>query len=230
MCPTDVYQAQVCQTEAPTRAIRKDVARNRALLLQAADEVFAARGPDATLDEIARHAGVGVATAYRHFENKQSLLSALLEARINLFFEILSDAAMIEDPRVAFETYIYKIGELQANDRGMRAAMSSNHGIEKLTAVRDRLQPLAESIVDRAKAAGVLRPEFGVNDVAMMLTMIGTVTDYAGELAPNLWRRYLGFMLDGVLTEGLARHGVNQPSLETGQIESAMRNWNGRTT
>ena len=63
---------------APSRPQRKDAARNRELLIEAAREVFARRGIEASLDDVARHAGLGVGTAYRHFANKHELLSAIM--------------------------------------------------------------------------------------------------------------------------------------------------------
>ena len=99
--------------------------------MQSAEELFAEWGTEVTLEEIARHAGVGVATAYRHFASKSAIVEAMLESRIGKFLAVLHECESIADPREAFETYLYRICELQATDRGMREAISANHGIDK---------------------------------------------------------------------------------------------------
>ncbi len=212
-------------TAAASRPVRKDVARNRALLLQAADEVFTERGVDATLDDIAQHAGVGVATAYRHFANKQALLEALFEDRINAVARIMEEAEALTDPGEALVTLLYQIGERQAADRGLRAALGGDWGLEKLADVRARLQPIADRVVQRARDAGVLRPEFELTDIPMLMCIMGTISDYAGATAPQLWRRYLDFLLDGLMADGTPRRPISQPALQLDQVDRIIHNW-----
>src|SRR6187431_2289167 len=88
-----------------TKAVRKDVARNRALLLEAARVVFAERGLDATLDDIAKEAGVGVGTAYRHFANKQEIAAEVLAASSGDMVTDAESALLIEDPWLAIVTF-----------------------------------------------------------------------------------------------------------------------------
>ena len=224
--PGDVAYAAVMTAPDPaSRVVRKDVARNRALLIAAADEVFTERGADATLDDIARHAGVGVATAYRHFENKQALIAAMFEDRLGKILQMLQDADALADPREAFETFVYGAAAMQAHDRGAREAMRTDHGIDKVSAIRERAQPIAQRIVERAKAAGILRPELETNDIPMVLWMTGAISDYAGPASPDLWRRYLDFVLDGMLAASLPRRTITVPALGQAQLETVMHNW-----
>ena len=81
---------------AEPRRLRADAARNRQRLIDAAEEIFAARGLDATLDDIARHAGVNVATAYRHFDSKHELARAFLQATIDRAVAMAEEAAAVE--------------------------------------------------------------------------------------------------------------------------------------
>lgn len=215
----------VAADRAPARPVRKDVARNRALLLAAADEVFAERGAEVTLDEVARLAGVGVATAYRHFDSKQALLTALFDNRVDQVAERMHQVERLADPREAFETFLYQACELQATDRGMREVVHASYGLPGAAVVRDRLEPIANRIVERARAAGVLRPEFDAADIPMLLVTVGGVSDCAGALAPGLWRRYLDFFMDGVLAEGTRRRTVTVPPLAAHQIDVAMAGW-----
>ncbi len=210
---------------AGDKPVRKDVARNRALLLSSADELFGERGVEVTLDDIARHAGVGVATAYRHFDSKQALLQALLEGRIERIAANMVEAESLADARAAFETFLYGACEMQAKDRGMREAVRAHQGLPAGASFRARLEPIARRIVDRAKAAGVVRPEFDVADIPMLFACVGAVSDYAGTIEPQLWRRYLDFFLDGVLTAGTAHRTVSVPPLASAQVELAVENW-----
>jgi AcrR family transcriptional regulator len=227
--PASRSDAASPESESPadpaSRVVRKDVARNRALLIAAADEVFTERGADATLDDIARHAGVGVATAYRHFENKHALLAAMFEDRLNKILEMMLDADALPDPRESFEAFVYGIAAMQAHDRGMREVMRTDHGIDKVSAIRQRVQPIALRIVSRAQAAGILRPELEPNDIPMVLWMTGAISDYTGPVSSELWRRYLDFMLDGMLAESLPRRTISVPALDEAQLASAMHNW-----
>ena len=119
--------------------------------MKSAEELFAERGTEVTLEEIARHAGVGIATAYRHFASKQAIVEAMFESRFRKFLTVLHECESIADPREAFETYLYRICELQATDRGMREAISANHGMDKVAEFRDRGKPLFERLFNRAK-------------------------------------------------------------------------------
>lgn len=85
-------------TAAASRSLRKDAARNRAALLEAARAVFADRGLDASLDDIAHHAGVGVGTAYRHFANRYELAGAILREAVEEIVGLAHDCVEIDDP------------------------------------------------------------------------------------------------------------------------------------
>jgi AcrR family transcriptional regulator len=184
--------------------VRRDVARNRALLLAAADVAFRERGAATTLDDIARQAGVGVATAYRHFANKQALVDALLEDRLQRAEGILDEAETIPDPRSALEHFLYSVCELQANDRGMREAIGGEYDASRRAHV-DHFLPRVLALAEAAQRSGVLRAEFSASDLGPLLWMVGALSDRAGGVAPELWRRYLAFFIDGLLAEGIER-------------------------
>jgi AcrR family transcriptional regulator len=207
----------------PARPVRRDAARNRALLLQAADEVFADRGAEATLDEIAEHAGVGVGTAYRHFTSKQALLNALFETRMSAVIDMFTEVAAIEDPQESFEQLLVRAGEQQALDRGLREVLIANYDVAAIPDMRARIESLIEGVVARAHAAGVLRPAVTITDIPIMLWMVGSLTDYAGQESPELWRRYLDLLLDGVLAPGARRRAIEVPALDPVTIGKVMR-------
>jgi AcrR family transcriptional regulator len=204
------------------KPVRKDVARNRGLLVQSAEALFAERGTEVTLEEIARHAGVGVATAYRHFASKQAIVEAMLESRSARFLTVLHECESIADPREAFEAYLYRICELQATDRGMREAISADHGIDKVAEFRERGRPLFERLFNRAKEAGAFRPECEPSDIVVAFWMIGKVSDATDRSSPEQWRRQLTFLLDGLRAEAVARQPPPAPALSMEQIETIM--------
>jgi AcrR family transcriptional regulator len=204
------------------KPVRKDVARNRDLLMQSAEVLFAERGTQVTLEQIARHARMGVATAYRHFASRQAIVEAMLERRSGQFLAVLRECESIADPREAFETYLYRICELQANDRGMREAIASSHGIDKVTEFHERGKPLFERLFQRAKQAGAFRPECEASDIVVAFWMIGTVSEATSRNAPGQWRRQLNFLLDGLRAEGVPRQPPPGPALSMEQIEIIM--------
>jgi len=210
---------------AAPRPARKDVARNRERLLAAANEVFAQRGADATLNDIARQAGLGNATAYRHFANKQELLAALLEDRFGQVLAIFQHADTLDDPREALESLLYELGRRQANDEGLRQALSPEEDDKTSGQINAKLRPIADRIVERAQSAGVVRPEFHANDLPLILRMIGAVSDYADLTAPDLWRRYLGFLLDGIAAEHRPHRAITTPAPSLQLALQSVPNW-----
>lgn len=207
---------------AVDKPVRKDVARNRGLLMRSAEALFAERGTDVALEEIARHAGVGVATAYRHFASKQALVEAMAETKTGQFMAVLRECEAIADPREAFEACLYRICELQANDRGMRQVISATHGIDKVAAFHQRGGPQFERLFNRAKQAGAFRPECEASDLVVAFWMIGKVSDATSRNSPEQWRRQLGFLLDGLREEAAPRQPPTAPSLSMQQIETIM--------
>jgi AcrR family transcriptional regulator len=110
---------------APTeRPLRKDAERNRLRILEAAGELFAERGLGVTLDDIARHAGVGVGTVYRRFADKELLIDALFEQRMELMCSIAAEALELQDPWDGFVYFFEQGSELQARDRGLKELLT----------------------------------------------------------------------------------------------------------
>src|SRR5215471_5679817 len=102
-----------------TRQLRADAVRNRAALIEAAREVFAEHGLDASLEEIACRAGVGIATLYRRFPGREQLIAAALVDKVAEYAHAAEEALAVTDPWEGFAGYVYRICELQAADRGL---------------------------------------------------------------------------------------------------------------
>jgi AcrR family transcriptional regulator len=189
-------------TERPLRA---DAARNRERILAAAAEVFAARGLEATLDDIAAHAGLGVGTVYRRFPNR--------------------DDRAEPDSWTAVCSLLERLCEVIVADRGLHEVFVCRQGGEDSTAVRERMEPLVTALFERAKADGHLRADAVPTDVPLVLHMVAASAEYAGEVRPDLWRRYLALLFDGlraVRDEGARLPG---PALGVADLDRAKAAW-----
>jgi AcrR family transcriptional regulator len=184
------------------RPLRADAARNRERILAAASQIFAKRGLDATLDEVAREAGVGVATVYRRFASKDELVEALFEQAV---FEIVALAEMavaMDDSWEGLAWFLEKVSELQAEDLGLRDVILHGGDTEnRVSLARDNIIPLVTRLVERAQRDGYLRGEFLPTDIPLIELMVSTVAAYTSAAAPGLWRRYLSLLLDGMLVD-----------------------------
>ena len=186
-------------TSTSDRPLRADAERNRRRILGEAAEVFARRGLEAGLDEIARHAGVGTATVYRRFPDKASLVSALFEDRIEAFFDLARRAGAAEDPWDGLVLFCEGTVEMQIADRGLREIMFTDvWWTERMLAARAELMPMIAGLVERARASGALRPDVEVTDLAVVQIMLDAAGCFGRGTAPEQWRRQLGIVLDGL--------------------------------
>jgi AcrR family transcriptional regulator len=189
---------------AEPRRLRADAARNRQGLIDAAEEVFAAQGLDATLDDIAKHAGVNVATAYRHFANKHELARAYLQQNLDRATTLAEAAAAVEDPMAGLAQFLGQALDLLAANRGFVDVLTNAYDAEWF---RDQLHDLITGpirrLIVRGQQAGVVRPDVDATDFAVLLPMLASVSD-RGVVAcvPEPTRRYLALVLAGLRPDG----------------------------
>ena len=199
---------------------RPDAARNRERVLVAARELFAERGLDVSMDEIARHAGVGVGTAYRRFENREALVEALFEDRIADYVALAETALGDPDPWHGLVTYIESSVAMQAADRGLKdLLMRQPHTLERMARLREQMLPRLEEVVARAHRAGALRPDVGVLDLPLLSLMLGRVIDLGED---ELWRRYLPLLIDGMRAGRAELSPLPVPALERERLDAAL--------
>jgi AcrR family transcriptional regulator len=188
---------------AETPALRADADRNRRRLLTAAREVFAEHGLDVTLDDIARHAGLGVGTAYRRFPNKGVLVEELLVEQITTMRDIARRQLSAPDPIAGLRSYVEEVVELQVADRSLKQVLfASDHGKKRVVEARAGLAPAVTALVDRARDAGLLRDDVLASDIAMITLMLSVVVDFGRGHEPELFRRYLDWLIAALLTDG----------------------------
>lgn len=186
-----------------TRPLRADAERNRARILAAAAEIFAERGLDVSLDDIAAHAGVGVGTVYRRFPDKDALIDALFEEKIGRVVALADEALEIEDPWEGFTTFMRGMCRMQAEDRGFKDAMlARDRGRERMAGARERIAPRAMQLLARAQEAGAVRSDLGPFDVPMLNLCVGLIADRTRDIAPDYWERVLTIIIDGISAQG----------------------------
>jgi AcrR family transcriptional regulator len=184
------------------QTLRADARRNRERILSAARELFAREGPQAQMDEIAAHAGVGIGTVYRHFPTKEALLTAMVRERFAVFAEIARAAEAIDDPLAALQAMMRQSAEAVEHDVGFQLAMMGSNdldwdGIEQEKAA---LNEVVARVIGRAVDAGVVRADLTAEDYPMIMCGI-TSTMYYGP--PDWdWRRHLELVLQGLRVPG----------------------------
>ena len=181
------------------RTLRADARRNRERIMCAGRELFAREGPEAQMDQIAAHAGVGIGTVYRHFPTKEALLTEMVRVRFQEFAAIATLAEETVDPRDALETVMRRSAEAVEGDIGFQLAMMGSNqleweGIEEQKAV---LAAILSRIIRRAVSAGVVRDDFTFEDFGMVMCGITSTMYYKPGSAD--WRRHLEILLHGLL-------------------------------
>ncbi len=215
--------------DSPDRPLRRDAARNRRLLLDAGREVFAARGLEASLDDIAHHAGVGVGTAYRHFANKQELATAIFHDDLIQLVEAAHDALELDDPWEALVSFIETTVAKHAKDRGFYEIVTTQGAFgetpvvtsgEGVAPLREMLFEPVTSLVDHAKSAGCIRPDASPTDVAAILFMMGEAYVISDAVKRAVWRRYLWLLLDGL--RAIDRPALPSDPLDLDELDAAL--------
>lgn len=184
--------------------MRADAWRNRQRILDAARACFAEQGLDAQVDEIARDAGVGVGTVYRHFPTKEDLVRALQAARFEWLSNLAQECLGAGDAWEGFRDFMYRSAELQANDRALSQIMAERPEGMAEEAAGSGLIEGVEALIERAQLAGELRSDVVSFDVPMIMCGLGRATG-VGPNDPSIsWDRYLSIILDGLRTPAAA--------------------------
>jgi AcrR family transcriptional regulator len=205
--------------------LRRDAERNRRRILAAARKLIAERGLGVGYEEIAREAEVGVGTVYRRFPTRDGLFHELFHDRVDAVVEILEEALAVEDPWEGLCQFMRRDFELQSQDRGLREFMLGGADSTELgRRSRERIQPLVAELVERAQAVGRLRADVGESDIAIILAMIGGLIDASIHVDPELWRRYLAMVLDGIQSGNRHDEIPGKPP-ERPELERILAGW-----
>lgn len=177
--------------------MRADALRNRDRILTAASAAVAAQGADASLEEIARTAGVGSATLHRHFPSRHALLEAVFTDRVDALCAKAADAHGTGDPGTGLVDWLLAVGAHAAANRGLGAALA--HGADPAFGATCHAKILAAAapLFDDAARAGAIRDDVAVTDVLTLVAAISTATEHDPD-GPEAARRLLALALDGV--------------------------------
>ena len=181
------------------RARRKDSTRNRAALLAAGAELFETAGPLPTLDDIARRAGVGVGTAYRHFPNKYVLARAVHAEAMAAMLDAAEDAVQSDDAATAVALFFEAVLEPQSSKRALgRLLREAPDAASDAEAVQGRIERCIEVLLRRGREQRVIRPDLTSTDMGVLMSAMAHVIETFGDADPQLWRRVLPIVLDGI--------------------------------
>jgi AcrR family transcriptional regulator len=193
---------------SPARPVRADAARNRTLLLAAAEEEFAERGPSASVADIARRAGIAKGTVFRHFDTKEDLIAAIVCEHIATLVDAARRLADAEDPGAALLEFL-SIAADQRRQHDLTFLQSASNDDPRVTEVRDALHDSLGLLVDRARDAGALRADITETDVFLLMCAPIHAVENLEAPPPLLWQRYLAIIFDGMRPQGA--HPLPQP-------------------
>ncbi|AZM61132.1 MULTISPECIES: TetR/AcrR family transcriptional regulator [unclassified Streptomyces] len=179
---------------------RRDARRNRDRLVEAAHAVFAEQGLDAPLDVIARRAGVGNATLYRHFPTRAALVDAVFHDQLTGTMAAGERARTAPDAWAGLTGYLRAVFATLAADRGTNDLMTTRlPDVEVLQAVHAHNRDTVGLLLDRARAQGTVRPDVTTEDLLFALAALGrAVPPLTAATAPDAWHRPLALFLDGL--------------------------------
>ncbi|OPC84066.1 hypothetical protein B4N89_26855 [Embleya scabrispora] len=188
---------------ATTRRPRRDAEANRRRIVQAGREVFAARGLQATLNDVAHHAGLGVGTVYRKFSDKRALVDVVFGEELDEIAAMAREALDRDDAFDALAEFLERALARAADNRGLRELMRRGIGEGVgLARARQEITSHCERLMERARLQGRLRDGVTAGDIVPIAAMIDAVMalsdEQLEERPAESWRRYLAIILDGL--------------------------------
>jgi AcrR family transcriptional regulator len=190
------------------RPLRADAARNRKALLAVAADEFAERGPDTSVADIARRAGVGKGTVFRHFASKDDLIAEIVLDRITELNAVGERLLAAADPGAALLEFL-TVAARQRQQRDLSFLQEAGELRADVIECRTRLYEIVAALVDRARAHGAVRDDVTGTDVVLLMCAPNHVTSYLPDASPDLWQRYLAIIFDGLRPAGA--HPLPQP-------------------
>jgi AcrR family transcriptional regulator len=189
----------VTTKNASGKRLRADAQRNRERVLEAAQELFAAEGLAVPLDDIARRAGVGPGTVYRHFPTKEALFEAVVSERIQRMVEAAREHAAADDPGRAFFAYFQQVIERAALNKDICDALESTGQQLKATCLESDFNEALGTLLERAQQAGAVRPD--VTTAELRSLIVGCLSMYRRALAQQRPANELAVVHDGLRPE-----------------------------
>jgi AcrR family transcriptional regulator len=207
------------QATRTRRQPRADAVRNRERVLDAAKAVFSAGGPDVSLEAVARHAGVGIGTLYRHFPTREALFEAVYRREVEQLADLAEQLKTEASPVEALRRWLRSNVEFVATKKGMSAALALavNSSSELSAYSFERLTKAVGALLDRAVAAGEIRADISSEDLLRALVGMCYLHDQPGWQASVL--RLLDVFVDGLCRPSNTKHsqGAGRPNAGAGR-------------
>jgi len=179
------------------RAPRADALRNRSRVLAAAEQVFVARGTSVSTEEVARAAGVGIGTVFRHFPTKAALIEAVFRERLRRFGEEADELVGAEDAGEAIWVLLSRVAEVAAGKQAWADAFAATNLRDALTPAREQLPRALGSLLSRAQAEGAIRADVTVPELVALMLAVSRVPELDTDGAA-LRSRVLAIVFDGL--------------------------------
>jgi len=185
-------------TSTPTRRRRRaDACHNDECLLTAATAAFTEHGPAASLDDIARRAGVGIGTLYRHFPTRQALVEAVYRSHIDALSAEAEGLLGAPVPGDALAAWLRSVLAHNVTQRCLKEALMNEGGSEVHGSCKPRMVAAGAALLARAQQAGAVRPGLDISDLLRLVYAIALATEKAPDGAGQA-ERLLALMLDGL--------------------------------
>jgi AcrR family transcriptional regulator len=190
------------QSAANHLSLRADAERNRRRIVRAARQVFAEQGLEAPLNEVARRAGVGIATLYRRFPTREDLITCVFAEKMSAYAEAIEEALADPDPWRGFCAYIERVCAMQAEDHGFTEVLTLTFPTAKaFEAKRNEAYRGFTELIARTKNDGRLRADFSPEDLVLLLMANAGVVAATAGTAPDAWRRLVAYMTQAFAAE-----------------------------
>lgn len=159
--------------------------------------MFSVRGTEASLEEVATEAGLGVGTVHRAFGSKDALIEALYSDALENAVALIRRCAEAETGWEALGRVMRELTDLQVRDRAMQTLLYQGADPDAQL-LRRHIEPLLTMIIERAKAEGALRGDFAATDIPLLTRAAATTADGLPGLGLDLARRHIAFVLKGI--------------------------------
>ena len=203
-----------------TARLRADAASNRERIVDAARRVFGRDGVSAPLTAVAAEAGVGIATLYRRFPERDALVQEAFGEALAEFQRSHERAVAEPDPWAAFAGLVTDLGEIESRNRGFtHLVQSAILPLRGPGGERERGYQAVVEVVGRAQRAGVVRPELTPEDLPVVSFAIAGILEVTRDDVPDAWRRHVALVLDGCRA---GASGALPPAPAPRQLQRAM--------
>jgi AcrR family transcriptional regulator len=218
-------------------SLRRDARDNLERVITAATEVFASQGLSATLADVARHAGVGVGTVYRRFASKDDLIYEVIQSRFKAAEQLVIETSETPDAWAGFVRFFEISTQELVSDKGLREFVMGGYTeslgwsrgtppdrlVGLIARTREAMGHHLAELVRRTKETGRLRADFEASDMMVLSLSVQATIGFGGQAHPELYRRTLGFILDGLLASRTHATELPVPALSNDELDSTVR-------